>query len=131
MRKDITIPEVKDVHIAIVQEYNPEFEWNDWNAYIINEWLDAIETVIVVSSGSNAEKKTSTMRHVIQHMPARSFAKVELLQEEVLQFTNEFRVSFFAEGQLFDKKFVFQENSVSPQNIRKIPVMDLKGVLGK
>ena len=131
MRRDIEIPEVKDVHIAIVQEYNSEFEWNDWNAYIINDRLDAIETVIVVSSGFNEEKKTSTMRHVVPHMPARSFAKVELLQEEVLQLTNEFRVSFFADGQLYDKTFIFEKNTVSASTIGKLPVMDLRGVLGK
>ena len=36
MKKDIIIPEVKDVFMAIVKEYNEDFKCDDWNAYIIN-----------------------------------------------------------------------------------------------
>ncbi len=131
MKSDIEIPEVKDVHVAIVQEYNPEFEWNDWNAYMINDRDTAIEMVLIVSSGFNDDKTTSTMRHSIKEMPPKSYAKIELLQKEVLALTNEFRVTFFADGKMYDKKYVFEKNTVSADTIGAIPVMELKGILGK
>ena len=49
MRKDITIPEVKEVYIAAVLEFNKKFNTTDWNAYIINNNKVPLETVIIVS----------------------------------------------------------------------------------
>lgn len=36
MKKDIEIPISRDVHVAIIHEWNAEFLSKDWNAYIIN-----------------------------------------------------------------------------------------------
>ena len=32
MKKDIQIPKVQDVYVAVVQERHPEYKTNDWNA---------------------------------------------------------------------------------------------------
>ena len=74
MKKDIEIPVAKDVHVAIIREWNDEFLSKDWNAYIINDRSDTIEMVIVVSKGFDEDRKTSTMRHGIGKMEAKSFA---------------------------------------------------------
>ncbi len=37
MKKDIAIPVVKDVYIAVVKEWNEDFTANDWIVYIIND----------------------------------------------------------------------------------------------
>jgi len=131
VRKDIQIPEVKHVYVAVVQEYNAEFEWNDWNAYIINDRTDAVETVLVVSKGYDENKKTSTMRHSFPKIEGKSFAKIELMQEEVLALNNEFQVSFFAGGMLYDKKFLFRKNTINVKALQNIPTMKLRGVLVK
>ena len=36
MKKDIQIPEVTNVEIAVVYEYNAIYKTDDWNVYIIN-----------------------------------------------------------------------------------------------
>ena len=36
MKKDIQIPKVTNIFIAIIKEFNEEFQCEDWNAYIIN-----------------------------------------------------------------------------------------------
>ena len=36
MKKDITIPESKDIYIAAVLEEHPEYHTKDWNAYILS-----------------------------------------------------------------------------------------------
>ncbi len=129
MKKDIQIPEVKKVYIAVVQEYNAEFEWNDWNAYIINDRDDAIESALIVSKGYDDERQTSKMRHSIPKIEGKSFAKIELIQEELLALNNEFRVTFFADGMLYDKKFLFRKNTINVRALQNIPNMKLRGVL--
>lgn len=131
MKKDIEIPEVKDVFIAAVREKHEEYGSLDWNVYLINDRAEAIEGVLIVSKGYDGKKETSTMRHSITKLPPQSFAKVEFLQEDVLQLNNEFSVSFFAEGKMFHKKFVFTKNSINEKALQEVPVMQKKGVLLK
>ena len=38
------------------------------------------------------------MRHQLPILPARSYAKIEYLQEEVLSLNNEFKMTFFKES---------------------------------
>ncbi|MCM4154881.1 hypothetical protein [Gramella sp. AN32] len=131
MKKDLEIPEVKDIHVAAVKVYNTSFEVDEWNAYIINSGSHDIEMVLIVSKGRKDGKETSTMRHKIEILPAGSFAKIEFLQEDVLKLNNEFHVSFFLNNKMFDKKFVFQANSVKQSKARKIPVIPEAGILAK
>ena len=94
MKKDIQIPEVTDVFMAIVKEYNEVFQCEDWNAYLINNKEVDLEMVLVVSKGYDEDEltETSLLRHKIEKLPAKSFAKVELMQEEVLKLSNFFKV---------------------------------------
>ena len=48
MKKDIFIPKVEGVYIAIVNEYNDVYKTQDWNAYIINDKDVDLDTVIIV-----------------------------------------------------------------------------------
>lgn len=131
MKKDIEIPEVEKVYIAAVKEFNEEFGAEEWNAYIINEREEALETVLIVTRGFEGSKQTSTMRHKLEKLPPQSFAKVEYLQDEVLALNNEFWVTFFAGGKMYEKKFLFRKNSINSKALRDLPVMQKKGVLVK
>jgi hypothetical protein len=131
MKKDIKIPEVNDVYIAIVKEYNEEFKCDDWNAYIINNKNVAIEMVIIVSKGYDEDtlKETAILRHKIEKLPSKYFAKIELVQEEVLKLVNFFNVTFFEGSQLFDKKYVFEKGTIKEGNLRMIPMLKKRGIL--
>lgn len=131
MKKDIEIPIAKDVHVAIVHEWNSEFLEKNWNAYIINDRNTIIEAVIVVSNGFEGDRKTSTMRHGLGDIPAKDFKKIEVLQEDVLAFNNEFFVTFFADDKLYEKRFLFEKHSIQESNAVSLPVMDLQGVMTK
>lgn len=131
MKKDIDIPEVTDVFIAAVREKHEEYGSRDWNAYLINDLSIYLESVLIVSKGYDSERETSVMRHSIAKLPPHSFAKVEFLQDDVLQLNNEFSVSYFAEGKMFHKKFVFRKNSINEKALQELPVMRKKGVLLK
>ncbi len=133
MKKDIQIPEVSNVFMAIVKEYNEEFQCDDWNAYIINNKITDIDTVLIVSKGYDEDKliETAVLRHKIDKLPVNSFAKVELLQPEVLQLTNFFNVTYFENSQIFDKKFVFGKGSIKEGSLRTISYLNKRGVLVK
>ena len=131
MRKDIEIPIVKNVYVAVVHEWNNEFLSKDWNAYIINNQDKPIEAVIVVTQGYKGDRKTSLLRHGLGTVEAQSSVKIEMIQEELLSFTNEFRVTFFLDNQLYDKKYVFTKNSINENAFQDLPVMDQRGVLVK
>jgi hypothetical protein len=131
LKKDIKIPEVKDVHIAVVQEEHIEFKTQDWNAYIINNSDVDLDTVLIVSQGYTDKKMTPPMRHTITKLPARSYAKIEYLQERVLELNNSFKITFFEGNQMFDKSYLFRKNTINKKALQTIPLMQLKGVLVK
>lgn len=131
MKKDIEIPIAKNVHVAIIHEWNDEFLEKNWNAYLINDRDSKIEAVIAVSNGYEGDRKTSTMRHGLGDIPAKSFRKIEILQEDILAFNNEFFVTFFADDKLYEKRFLFEKYSISESNLSPVPVMELEGVLAK
>ncbi|WP_339836112.1 hypothetical protein [uncultured Maribacter sp.] len=131
MKKDIEIPVVKDVHVAIVREWNEEFLDKDWNAYIINNRTAPIEMTMVVSKGYEGDRKTSVMRHAVGVVKAKSFKKIEVVQEDVLVLNNEFFVTFYADNKLYEKRFIFEKNSVNENNLSTILLIEKDGIFAE
>ena len=131
MKKDIEIPEVNDVYVAVVNEYNKIYKTYDWNAYIINDKVVSIEMILIVTRGYDKNRGTSTMRHKLEKLPPKSYAKIELVQEEVLELNNEFIVTYFEDNKMHDKTFLFRKNTINKNAFQPIPLMDTKGVLVK
>ena len=131
MKKDIQIPKVKDVYIAIVKEFNDTHKTEDWNVYIINDKNVDLEMVIIVTKGYNATKITSTFRKRIDILPRKSYAKIEMIQEGLFALNNEFKVSFFVENKMFDKTYLFRKNTINEKALQSIPLIESRGVLVK
>lgn len=131
MKKDIEIPEVKNVYIAVVQEYNDIYKTTDWNAYIINDKDVSLEMILIVTRGYDEKRGTSTMRHKLEQLPPKSYAKIELLQDDILELNNEFVVTYFEGDKMYDKTFLFRKNTININALQTIPLMNYKGVLVK
>lgn len=131
MKKDIQIPKVKDVYIAIVKEFNDTHKTEDWNVYIINDKDVDLEMVIIVTKGYNATKITSTFRKRIDILPRKSYAKIEMIQEGLFALNNEFKVSFFVENKMYDKTYLFRKNTINEKALQSIPLIESRGVLVK
>ncbi len=131
MKKDIQIPKVEDVYVAIVNEYNDIYKTQDWNAYIINDKEVDLEMVLIVTTGYSKEKITSTFRKKIDILPKKSYAKIELIQEELFVLNNTFKVSFFEGNTMFDKTYLFRKNTINLKALRAVPLMSAKGLLVK
>lgn len=131
MRKDIIIPEVKDVHVAAVKELHPDYNTQDWNAYIINNSTTPLEMVLIVAQGYDEKDMTSHMRHTIQILPAKGYAKIEFMEESIFRLNNFFSVTYFQEGTMYEKRWEFPAYSIKDENRTALPVMHKKGVLAQ
>ncbi|MFY0712283.1 hypothetical protein J1D01_01285 [Seonamhaeicola sp. NFXS20] len=131
MKKDIQIPKVEGVYIAVVNEYNEVYKTQDWNAYIINDKEVALDMVLIVTSGFSKNKTTSVLRKKLDKLPKKSYAKIELMPEELFVLNNEFKVTFFQGNQMFDKTYLFRKNTINLKALQSVPLMDVKGVLVK
>lgn len=131
MKKDIEIPIAKDVHVAIVHEWNEEFLSKEWNTYVLNNRTTQIDMVLIVSKGYDDERKTSTMRHAIGVVEAKSYAKIEMLQEELFALNNEFFVTYYADNKIYEKRFLFEKNSVNENVLSNIPLIEKEGIFAK
>lgn len=129
MKKDIKIPEVTNVEMAVVYEFNDIYNTNDWNVYLINNKNVHLEMVVIVSQGFSEKKTTSLLRKKIEKLPANSFAKIEFIQPELFKLNNRFQVSFFEGNTLFEKTFIFKENTVKEGALRMIKELKKRGVL--
>ncbi|MEJ0031198.1 MAG: hypothetical protein WDO15_12835 [Bacteroidota bacterium] len=127
MKKDINIPEVKDVTIAIVREDG------EWNVYLINNSDANLENTLVSSTGygekDGEHQKTSTLRHFLETVQAKSWAVVEHINEDVFHLSNEYWVSYYIGKQIYDKKFVFVPESIKEDNLTYIKELEMEGVL--
>ncbi|MBT3547970.1 MAG: hypothetical protein HN487_09820 [Flavobacterium sp.] len=131
MKKDLQIPLVSGIEIAVVYEYNELYKTNDWNVYVINNNNVDIEMIVIVSQGFSETKKSSLLRKKLDNLPANSFAKVEFIQPELFVLNNRFQVSFFEKNQLKDKTFLFKQNTIKEGNLRMIPEIKKRGILAK
>ena len=131
MKKDIQIPEVSGLEIAVVYEYNALYKTDDWNIYIINNKNVDLEMIVIVSQGFSETKTTSLLRKKLNTLPANSYAKVEFIQPDLFVLNNRFQVSFFENNQLKDKTFLFEKNSIKEGGLRMISEIKKRGILAK
>lgn len=134
MLKDIPNYVVEDIAIAIVQEENETGE-TIWCSYLLNLIDIPIEGVLVSTKGygtyQGADVKTSTLRHFLDYVPEHSFSKIEPIIENLFGLNNEFWVSFYREGKLYDKKYIFLPESIKEDYFTTIPLIHKKGVMIK
>ncbi|GAB7255702.1 hypothetical protein [uncultured Polaribacter sp.] len=129
MKKDIQIPEVTGVEMAVVYEFNDIYNTNDWNIYIINNKNVDLEMMVIVSQGFSDTKTTSLLRKKVEKLPANSFAKIEFIQPELFKLNNRFQVTFFEGNTLYEKTFIFKENTIKEGALRMIDEIKKRGIL--
>ena len=135
MKEDIKIPKVENIAVAVVKELNEEKTTEIYNVYLINLKKNIIKNTLVSSKGygrnemTGEEIKTSVLRHFIGDLDGKSFVKIEPIIEEVFGINNEYRVSFFENNTLFDKKYIFLAESITDENMITVPIINKKGVM--
>lgn len=132
MRKDIHPPKVEGVAMAVVREKDEDGE-DAWFVYLINQNAHAIENVLVSSRGygeiEGESRKTSELRHLLETLGAKSWARVERIMEDVFPLSNQYWLSYYVDRTLFDKKYIFLAGSIDETNFTTLPLMDKRGVM--
>lgn len=128
MKKDIHIPPVTGIEIAITLEPNAVDGTKEWNVYIVNKKEVAIEMVVIVSQGFSETKKTSLFRRRIDFLGPKSAEKFEMMQPELFELDNRFQVTFFEGNQLHEKTFIFEATTIQEGFFRNIEVLNKQGV---
>ena len=132
MIKDIVIPEVKNVTLAVAR-IHPVGETPEWKVYLINNNDFPIENTLVSSKGygeiNGEEQRTSVLRHFLETVPANSSALVEPIDPSVFHLNNEYWVSYYVGRQIYDKRFLFVPDTICEDNVSFIRELDMEGVL--
>jgi hypothetical protein len=134
MRKDIEIEEVKDVAIAIVPQMNEAQEY-DWTVYFMNLKQVPITSVLINAEAQGQIdgelRRTATMRFYMEEVAAKSAKKFELLMPDTFVLNNQYWVSFYENGKIFEKKFLFSANTIGLDKTVMIPLLETSGVIGR
>ena len=130
--KKIFGPKVEDVAMAIVKEYNDE-QAAAWFVYLINFQDRPLENVLIVSSGygkkDGKKVETSKLRFYYENISPKSYTKVELILEDVLELSNQYWLSYYQDKEIYDRKYIFLANTIEEQFFTDIPYIEKKGVL--
>ena len=133
MKEELKGPKVENVSVAVTEELIENEK--SYYAYLINLRDDIMEGIIISSTGygENTQTgetiKTSTLRHCIEVLLPNEVAKIEPIMPEVFGLSNEYWVSFWVDGVMYDKRFVFPAESISSKNMSKIHLLGKKGVI--
>ncbi len=132
MLKDIKQESYEEVAVAVVHELNDEMEMV-WNVYAINYTQHLMYGVLVSSKGygviDGEEKKTSALRHFLDEIPALSYVKIEPIQAELFLISNEYWMSYYIQDKLYERKYVFEPNSIAEENLETVSLLNKPGIL--
>lgn len=132
MKRDINFLPVEGVQVAIARKENIIGGY-DWQVFLINQKDVAIKTVFVTSKGygrkGDEEQKTSTLRHFFVEVQPDTHEVVESIMPDVFHLNNEYWVSYYVDGQVFDKKYIFVPDSIVEEHLVAIPALGLDGIL--
>ncbi len=131
MIRDIQIPQVKNVTLAIVKEGIKGLE--EWKVYLINNNEFPIENTLVASKGygekEGEKQKTSTLRHFLETVPAHGSTLIEPIDSSLFHLNNEYWVSYYIGSQIYDKRFLFVPDTICDKNVIFIKELEMEGVL--
>ena len=132
MIKDLPDNNVKDIAIAVALE-RESVESKIWYVYLINLKNEPIENVLITSKGygeKNGEQvKTSVLRHMIPVVDSKGYKLIEPIDEQTFGLNNEYWLSYYIGGNIYDKKFIFLPESIVEMNFIKLPVLNKPGVM--
>ena len=133
MKKDIHIPKVEGIGVAIVKDTDKGDEI--WNVYLINYKKEPINNVLISSKGYGTvdQKKvnTSTLRHFFDSIERESHQLIEPISQEVFGLSNEYFVTFYIDNIIYDKKFVFVPGAIKAEHFTKVKIIQKDGILIK
>lgn len=135
MKKDIQVPPCEGVEIVVSPRPNETNEANEelWDVWLINHNDYPLVNVLISSRGygelEGREKMTATLRHFHERVHPFSTIRVEPIQTAVFGITNEYWLSYNHAGQMLEKKFIFEPNTIATAALRPVEHFDRAAVV--
>jgi hypothetical protein len=133
MKSDIIVPVVENVFIVAIQDWSDDFQENCWYAYLLNATNEPLEMAMIVSRAygliDGEERNTMSLRHAFAKVETQTAIRIEFLENKVLELNNEFLLSYFLGNKMFDKKFIFNANSINVNAQIDLPVVNKLGIM--
>jgi hypothetical protein len=129
MKKDIEFPQNQNLVLAIAPS-----DFEQWDVFLINSGSKPIKNILVSSSGFGFDDKgdkisTSTLRHFFDDLNGASFLAIEKIDPSVFHLNNEYWISYWIEGTLFDRRFLFVPDSITKQNCIQVNILNKSAIL--
>ncbi|MGI4834970.1 MAG: hypothetical protein ACRYFK_16070 [Janthinobacterium lividum] len=132
MKQDISFEPVAGVSVAVVPDQPTpalgEAGQAGWTVYLLNNNDFALENVLVSADGYGTQPtgeavRTSTLRYHFAQVAPRSATAIELITPAVFHLTNQYWVSYYVAGQVFDKKFLFVPGAIDAANLSRLDLL--------
>ena len=132
MKQDIPFEPVAGVSVAVVpNQPTPvpdEADQAVWNVYLLNNNDFALDNVLVSADGYGTQPtgetvRTTTLRYHFPQVGPRSATAIELINSAVFHLTNQYWVSYYVDGQIFDKKFLFVPGAIDAANLSHLDLL--------
>lgn len=131
MLKDITPQQDVNVGVAIVKELNMDLE-TEWNVFVVNYTENKLTNVFVTCKGygelDGEVKETTVMRYFLDDIESETALKVEPINPDLFVLNNEYFLTFFIDGDIYDKKLIFKANSISEETLEPVAIVERPGV---
>jgi len=132
MKQDIAFDPVEGVSVAIVPDSDAvpgAAGAPTWTVYLLNDNDVALENVLIAAEGYGTQPtgeavRTSTLRYRFEEVAPHSATPVELIDPAVFHLTNQYWVSYYLDGRIFDKKFLFVPDAIVPANLSPLALLD-------
>lgn len=132
MKKDINIPEVKNVTFAITRKAN-DSETFIWEVHLINNNDFYLQNIIVMSRGygekDGEQIETSTLRHFFDEIKGNDTILIEPIDPELFILNNEYGLTYYVGDEIFFKKFTFTPAAMDEVHLTNIELLEAKGIL--
>ncbi|NML67080.1 hypothetical protein HHL22_17885 [Hymenobacter sp. RP-2-7] len=132
MKQDISFEPVAGVSVAVVPDQPTptpgEADQAVWTVYLLNNNDFELENVLVSADGYGAQPtgemvRTSTLRYHFEQVAPHSATAIELISPAVFHLTNQYWVSYYVAGQIFDKKFLFVPGAIDGANLSRVDLL--------
>lgn len=134
MKADLPENIVEDIAIAVVlMAETPEYK--SFTVYLVNLKDEVLQNVLVSARGYGEKEgkmvNTSTLRHFLGDVMPKDFVAIEAIDPAVFGLNNEYWLSYYIDGTIYDKKFIFLPESIVDEHLIKIPLINKPGVMIK
>lgn len=134
MKKDIVIPDASGLSLVFIADKDAN-QRKIWTVGLKNEREKPLTNLIINAQGhgriKGKDKQTANVRFLIEFLAVGEIKTFEILVSDSLKLENSYRISFFEDNTLLEKRFDISPGFLSLEKKIKIEPSGKPGVIVK